>query len=130
MGVTCQAPTSIDRFGEQDPRPFRYRGVYGPGCDQIGELANYSELLVPVERASVRQYLDPDVVALAIDVGHVPIGQCMNESRSVLPEHRDVGNPFYGHQCPRQVDGQLVRVGEGACRRVHIDHRHRVLLPQ
>ena len=52
MCVTPQAPTSIDGLGKQDPRPFRYGGVCGRSCDQLGELANYRELFVPVERAS------------------------------------------------------------------------------
>lgn len=56
-------------------------------------------------------------------------GQGMDESRRVLPEHRDVGDPFDGHKPPGQVGSQLVRVGKGARRCVHVNHRHRVLPP-
>ena len=64
---------------------FAYPGPPAAFANQVRELLHHRELLVPVKRAGVREHLDPDVVAFAIDVGEGVLWKVVDEPRRVLP---------------------------------------------
>ena len=65
----CPAPAAFWRFGEQHPRSFSEGRIASRASDNIGELTDYAELLVPVECYGVGKDLYPDVAAVSVDVG-------------------------------------------------------------
>ena len=106
--MPLQAPATIRRLGEQHPRPIHHRRVASGLGDDLGELADDGKLLVTVERASVGQHLDPDIRAVAIDIGDRVRRQFMHERRRVLAEHGDVGDLLNRHDGGGQVGGEPV----------------------
>src|SRR5580704_11658491 len=126
VGVALQAPAPLGGFGQQDPGAGGQARVGGGGGDEVGELADHRQLLVPVQRAGVGEHLDPDVTAVAVDVGQAPGRELVHETRGVLAEHRDVGYLLDPHHGAGRVGGELVGVGEGAGGGVDIDHGHGV----
>jgi hypothetical protein len=71
-------------------------------------------LLVTVERSSVRQDLDTDIGAVAIDVRKARRWHLVDEGRRVLSEHWDVRDLLDSHQRRRQVLSQGSRIAERA----------------
>jgi hypothetical protein len=84
VGVSHQAPAALDRLGEQDPRPLREREVAGRLSDDRREAGHDRQLLGAIERPRIRQHLDPDVGAVAIDIGNPRGRQLVDEGRGVL----------------------------------------------
>src|SRR5690349_3332150 len=81
VGMTSESPPAFHRLGEQHPGPPRKRGIARGSSDQIGELADYGELLVTIERPRIRKHLHPDVVAVSLDIRECSVGEIVNESR-------------------------------------------------
>ena len=122
--VAPDAPTALGCLGEQHPGTVAEASVAGRLRDDVGEPAHHGELLVPVKRARVGQYLDPDVAAVAVDVGQAVSRQLVHERRGVLAEHGNVGNLLDRHDRRREVPRQRAGVRERAGRGVDVDHRH------
>jgi hypothetical protein len=55
-------------------------------------------LLLPIERAGVRQHLHPDVAVVTVGVGQRARRELVHERGSVLTKQRDVGDAFDVHQ--------------------------------
>jgi hypothetical protein len=104
--------------------PLGQGQVTGRGGDYLGQLLNDGQLLVSVEGVGVGEHLYADVGVVAVDVRQAVGGKLMDERGGVLPEHRDVRHTLDDHDGGRQVDGELVFVGEGADGGVHVDHGH------
>src|SRR5271155_708293 len=64
--MTCEPPATLDRLCEQDPRPLCQRRVVRRLADELGELTHHGELLVAIERTSVREHLDAHVIVVSL----------------------------------------------------------------
>ncbi len=116
------ATSAGNGLGEQHPRALGEGRVAGGRSDEIGELPHDRELLVAIEGARVREHLHAHVLGAAVDVGER--GDVVDEGRGVLAEHRDVGHLLDRLDDGRRIRGETARVGEGACGRIDVDHRH------
>ena len=123
-GVSVQTPATLGRFGQKDPGAVGEGWIAGRVGHDRRELGDDRQLLVAVERTGVGEDLDPDVGAVAVDVRDRRGRQLVDERGGVLAEHRDVRYSFDGHDGRGEVAGERVRVGEGACCGVDVDHRH------
>jgi hypothetical protein len=124
VGVAVQAPPAGHRLGQQHPGAVSERAVARRLRDDGGEPLDDSELLAAIERARVRQHLDPDVVAGAVDVRDGAGRKLVDEGRRVGAEHGDVRDLLDLHQRGRESPGQGVLIGEGTGGAVDVDHRH------
>jgi hypothetical protein len=106
MGVSPESPTAVWGFPQQHPRTLlQFRSV---GCigDDVGELLHHGQLLGTVEGSQVREHLDAYVIALALDVGDGPVGECVHERGGVVPKHGQRGNLLDAHQRRGQPRGE------------------------
>jgi len=124
VGVTAQSPPAVRSFGQQDPGAVGQILIAARRGDERGELGHDRELLLPVQRTRVREHLDPDVTAVAVDVAEAFVIELVHERGGVAAEQGDVRNALDGHQCRGEVDSELVPVRERPGTRVHVDHGH------
>src|SRR5579859_3005304 len=121
-----QPPAAVGCLGEQHPRPFGQGRIAGGVSDDGGEPPDDLDLLVAVECARVGQYLDADVVGVAVDVRQARVVQVVHECCRVVAEHRDVRHTLDAHDRAGQVDGESMSVCERVGTGVDVDHRHGV----
>src|ERR1700682_2239242 len=122
--MTSESPPASNRLREQHPGPIFERRIAGGSRNQVGELLDHRELLVTIERHSVRKDLDPDVVAVSVDVRERTAGKIVDESRGVLTEHWNVRNLLNLHQRGGELARERLRIFERSLGGVDVDHWH------
>ncbi len=82
------------------------------------------ELLLTIENADRRENLDPDVVAVPVDVRDRGSGEVVDESGGVLGEEREGWDALPAHDGRCELAGEPVPVLKRSRGRVDVDHRH------
>src|SRR6476620_11737832 len=68
VGMTCETPTAVRSFGEQDPGSFGERRVVCRRGHDARELGDHRKLLVAIQRSRVREDLHSNISVVAVDV--------------------------------------------------------------
>ncbi len=93
-----------------------------------GEFVDHAELLVPVEDADWGENLDAHVVGVAVDVRDRCWVHLVDERGGVVREQGQVGDLLPAHDRGGELLGERVRVAEGPCGGVDVDHGHQAAL--